>query len=49
MRAVAPAHPWHVSGMEGAQWVGQLACIPERLALPLALPPTAFLQLDCSG
>lgn len=49
MRAVAPAHPWHVSGIEGAQWVGQLACIPGRLALPLALPPTAFLQLDCSG
>lgn len=42
----SPAHPWHVCGMEGAQWVGQLACIPGHLALPLSFPPTAFLQLD---
>lgn len=48
MRAGSPAHRWHVCGMEGARWVGQLACIPGRLALSLAFPPTAFLQLDCS-
>lgn len=40
---------WHVCGMEDAQWVGRLACTPGRLALPPALLPTAFPQLDCSG
>ena len=49
MSAVSPAHPWHVCGMEDAQWVGQLACIPGHLALSPALLPTAFPQLDCSG
>lgn len=48
MRAGSPAHPWHACGMEGAQWVGQLACIPGHLALSLTFPPTAFLQLDCT-
>lgn len=49
LRALSLAHPWHVCGVEGAQWVGQLACVPGRLALSPALPPTASLQLDCSG
>lgn len=48
-RPGSPAHFWHVCGFEGAQWVGQLACIPGRLALNLPFPPTAFLQLDCTG
>lgn len=47
MTAVSPAHPWHVHGMIGAQWVGQLACAPRLLALFLTFPPTAFQQLDC--
>lgn len=45
--ALSPAYPWHVHGMIGAQWVGQLTCAPGLLALFLTFPLTAFQQLIC--